>query len=140
MCNRNRARRVPAQELGQDKGILADSLGIPRINAHFIADSGRNTPLPRGGRSPESLLDEKLLERYPDLDPTPSTSTIAQKLDRQLVTLKKIQPVPYERNNELTIECRGQYAEWWFSESGPPESPHTLLTAMSLHTIYCNEV
>ena len=154
VSNKDRERLVAARENDMDVGVLADSLQIPRHNAYFIADSGRCEQLPKGGKRWEIMTDEqleylieqieenpsltleqlreRLVGHFADARRHPSTSTIARRLHNALITLKKIEAAPFERNSALTVERRREYAIWWDSPEGPPANPETFF-------VYCDE-
>lgn len=154
VSNRDRERLIAARDNDGDVGALADNLQIPRHNAYFIADSGRCEQLPKGGKRFEIMTDEqlqfvigliednasltlqqlrdRLIVHFVDARRHPSTSTISRRLHNALITVKKIETVPFERNSAITIQRRMEYATWWDSPEGPPANPETLF-------VYCDE-
>ena len=96
----------------------------------------------RGGRRPESVkLSEKVVQnivsmihekpditlkkmkqkwfaRQPSVDL--STTSIARALDGQLVTMKKLQDCPAQRNSLRVKRDRVHYAEWYLQQAVLP--------------------
>ena len=130
-------RLVEAFEAGDDYHTAARTLGIKLQTARSILvryRGGQPIEDQRGGMREESIkvtpaivqLLVNMVEQTPDLTLKAmkerlatdagvqvSISSIARALDRQLISMKKLQDCPAQRNSIRTKTLRAAYAEWY---------------------------
>lgn len=122
---------------GEDYVHAAEVMGIKRTTAYHIVRraEGRQgvVTLPRGGKRIVKITDQMkavivdIVNTHPDfslkainaelrvrlpLERHVSTTSISNVLKGQLITLKKLEDAPTERNSNLTKQRRRDYAAW----------------------------
>ena len=133
----DKERLYQAHVRGDDYVRLAEILGINRTTAYHIIRRGNQrdgvVALPRGGKRTEKVTAETqrtvldIVHEHPDFTLVAinrelrarlpgelhvSTSTISNILQVQLITMKKLEDAPAERNSDATKEQRFEYCQW----------------------------
>ena len=134
----DRERVIAAHENGRDYLNVAEALGISSSTAYSIIarhEQGRPVAAPRGGRREERvILTENLIQNLVNIveahpaytlrqikaelgDVQISMSSIARGLDGALVTTKKLEDAPVERNSPAVKEQRRIYSQWYMENA-----------------------
>ena len=134
----DKERLYQAHVRGDDYVRLAEILEINRTTAYHIIRRGNQregvVALPRGGKRTEKITAETqrttvldIVHEHPDFTLVSinrelrarlpgalhvSTSTISYILQGQLITMKKLEDAPAERNSDATKEQRFEYCQW----------------------------
>ncbi|GFO48713.1 replication protein a 70 kda DNA-binding subunit [Plakobranchus ocellatus] len=137
ICTADKTRIFQAYTRGEDYIQLARQIGIKRTTAYQIVrkalDHDGTVAFPRGGlRSVKmsqemletviaivsdppdytlTMINQELRVRLPGA-PHVTPSTISNVLKGQLITMKKLEDVPAERNSERTKAQRRDFATW----------------------------
>jgi len=137
ICEADKTRLYESYKNGDDYLDLARWLGIKRTTAyHIIRRAQQNdgaVTLPRGGKRNGKVTDEmkhvlrdivnehpdytlamlnnEMRTRLPDARHV-STTTVSTALQGELITMKKLEDAPAERNSDATKATRHQYAGW----------------------------
>jgi len=137
----DRKRIIDTYERNEDFLVTATSLGVKRSTAYSVIRtykrSGSNVAAPHGGGRRVKVDAESLdflimlIEANPCITlkemnsqlrevfttkPHISLATLARALDGQLITLKKVENVPGERNSERVKEMRATFGHWMYQE------------------------
>ena len=134
----DKERLYQAHMRGDDYVRLAEILGINRTTAYHIIRRGNQregvVALLRGGKRMEKVTAETqrtvldIVNEHPDFTLVAinrelraylpgalhvSTSNISNILQGQLITMKKLEDAPPERNSDATKEQRFEYCQWF---------------------------
>ena len=124
---------IQAYQDDEDYVAFGKQLGIKESTTRSIIKRFKTNPNPqvRGGHKKKKITDDVLTVLLAFIDENPlstlndmqgflqsvcgvtaATTTIANHLDAQLITVKKIRDVPCERNSVTTKERRFTFAKW----------------------------
>ena len=139
ISDEDKTRIVAAFERGDDCMQLAEQLGIKRSTAYAIIRRSHQPP-PAGtwGGSRHKKVDEEMEAALTDIvgdhptftldqikrelrlrqptKPTISRTTLVKALTGRLITMKKLEDAPLERNRDETKEGRRRFADWLMND------------------------